>query len=462
MLPTPRPGNHEWEGFFWLSRQLGVFGPWVQNVVAGQSIFLNRWLVLLAYCAPVLLGTAAFLATAALLAHNRHNLSAAIPQQLFRWSVTFALVSALATPVLVQDFWQAAGWGRLTAIGLNPYYVTVSPEIAAGIPINNFYQKMTWGPLWALISGGVMWVAGSRLWLAAALFKAILVSAWIGSLKILTILVKNQSLWRQSFAILIFGWLPVGVMQAVAEGHNDIVMCLALLFWLLCLHRGRPGTIFLALSVTVKYTSAPLFVVDILHWLYIRKQSVWTYLRNAAPALAIVLLIFSVFYRGPDFFQAALEMRNWPPTYSFADAALGIHNVLRIPTGWMATAAQLLLVCVAVRCILRFRRQPGEAHLYGVILTILCAAMFGLRVVWPWYAVWLLAPVALAPFSTIARWALGVMLVAPFPFVFSMARWSGRAFWRTAGFTLAGYLMSMLILLVLPKSWFPGNDNLPE
>ena len=76
--------------------------------------------------------------------------------------------------MFAQDFWLSVGWGRMTAAGVNPYYFDLSQEYTSGLPLDYTLGRMTYGPLWALISGMVAWISGGNVLAAAGLFKLLL------------------------------------------------------------------------------------------------------------------------------------------------------------------------------------------------------------------------------------------------------------------------------------------------
>ena len=71
---------------------------------------------------------------------------------------------------------------------------------------------------------------------------------------------------RRSLALAIAGWLPLGVLQTVAEGHNDVFLVMPVLLWLaLLIGRNASSPLALGASVLSKYATAPLFLADAIH-----------------------------------------------------------------------------------------------------------------------------------------------------------------------------------------------------
>src|SRR5204863_1335257 len=127
----------------------------------------------------------------------------------------------------------------MIAAGVNPFHTLFTPESLVGLPLDHFPMPMSYGPLWGLISAGVMLIAGESVLVAAVLFKAVIAVAWIGSLHLVYRLTDGLSQSQRCLSIAVFGWMPAGVSQSLAEGHNDIAMVALALLWLFQLMRGR-------------------------------------------------------------------------------------------------------------------------------------------------------------------------------------------------------------------------------
>ena len=111
-------------------------------------------------------------------------------------------------------------------------------------------------------------------------------------------------------ALLIVGWLPLGVHSTVAEGHNDAVMIALALVWALGMRsRQWAGPLALAASALCKYVTAPLAIVDALYHLRKRTMPLAAYLLRGAPRWRWRLR------RAPSHFgeriNATVEMRHW-------------------------------------------------------------------------------------------------------------------------------------------------------
>src|SRR5262249_8190750 len=203
-----------------------------------KPAFASAWSAVLAIWIGLAVVSAAVLVLTVVLRNGLQSAASGLPRLVLRWSYAHAAVCALAWPVFTQDLWLSAVWGRMIAAGANPFHDHFTSATLAGLPLDHFPMPMSYGPLWGLLSGGVMLIAGESSFPAAALFKAVIGGLWIASLKLVFRLTEELPQNERCVALLLFGWLPAGVSQSLAEGHNDIAMVALVLVWLLLL-RGR-------------------------------------------------------------------------------------------------------------------------------------------------------------------------------------------------------------------------------
>ena len=74
-------------------------------------------------------------------------------------------------------------------------------------------------------------VTGRSVLAATILFKGVLLAAWLGSLVLIRRMIACQAPIDRCLAIAVAGWMPLGLLQSVAEGHNDIFMVWLSLWW---------------------------------------------------------------------------------------------------------------------------------------------------------------------------------------------------------------------------------------
>lgn len=409
------------------------------------------------YAWPLLLSTVAALLALFLVARHASTLDPRLPQQLFRWSCVFVVIMGFALPVLVPDFWLSFAWGRSLVAGVNPYY-DVPAQAVAGLPFDAPILRMTYGPLWALLAWAVTALTGGSVFWGAVAFKALLIAAWCVVLWLVRALVADRPLWQQCAAVIAVGWLPLGPVQVGGDGHNDVMMVAGILAWLLLLRRGhsRWATLALSLSVSVKYVSAPLFLLDFLHARVgtgrsmSLRDTVRAYLPNALLALGVWIIVFAPFFESLGFFAETTAVREGY-FYLPADGINAIGTLLGVNLLPLALAVQAVFPVVTLACLWRYWRTPTIDALQlaaaGLMLSVLFVAAGH---VWPWYVLWLSVIAAtLPPSSRLARWSLGVALTAPFPILFWIATPDSTEFRRFELPSLVAYTAALVYMLWL-------------
>ena len=384
-------------------------------LVGLSNLFETNAAVIVSYCVPVGIVTTAWIALVAILYRREHTLNANIEPLLMRWSVAFAVVCVLAFPLFTQDFWLSMAWGRMAAEGTNPYHNLFTDETLTGLPLDHFPMAMSYGPAWAILSGAVMAVTGKSVLAAAILFKGVLLAAWLGSLVLIRRIVASQAPIDRCLAIAVAGWMPIGVLQSVAEGHNDIFMAWLSLLWLALLGQGRwLAPVALMGSALSKYVTAPLFAVDVivawrLDGLTFRQLIV----RYVAPGF-LGLAVFGMFYRSPDFFDGTRKISEWEflqPRHAVEaiELASGLDLFL---LDWLITG---IFALIALHSLYVLLRSPTLDNAAKASLAVMCAISFvAIAHLWPWYLVWTVLLAALVPRWWLARFVIGVSLLAAF------------------------------------------------
>lgn len=439
-----------------LAGKLSFLGPEVENFVSGNSFLRDPEIWAAVYTIPVLVSTAVFLAALGLLAKYKHEINQATLKILFLGGAIFAGVLLLAAPVLAHDFWLSLAWGRMIAAGYNPYHTDFMVQLSRDLPLDAAV-RMTYGPLWAVLSTVVMALTGDYFILSALLFKIILAGAWLGTLRLIWLLLRERSLWFQAVGILIFGWMPVSVLSTSADGHNDAAMVVFVLLWLYWLKMDKKvlGSLALAASVLVKYVTAPLFVLDFLHCYFAQRRRILGYLPQLAVAAGFMGLSLALFYRSPEFFDYLLQRNDWR-AFRPNDALYAIEILTGIELGYIPKIALLIFPFIALVNLAQYVRKPDEVRFYVCVLAVLSAVLYSLSgFIWPWYLTFLLAIAALVPGTALTRWTIGVALAFSFPLVLLNAYpFAGRNVLYDIP-VLALYGFALLWTVFSPRSWFP-------
>ena len=334
---------------------------------------------------------------------------------LAKWAVAFACVAAVSYPVFTQDLWLSAVWGRMSAGGVNPYYVSFSPAWVGQLPLDHFPLTMSYGPLWAAIATATEAIVQEWVAMSFIIFKSLVAVAWLGSLYLLPRMMPEASALERSLAVLIFGWLPLSVLESVAEGHNDIVMTAFALLWLfLLLKRSTGAPMALAASCLCKYTTAPLLVIDFIVGLRRDGLTMRTYIFRLLPAGLLAVAVFALFFRSLKFFEALHVINSWP----FLLPRDAITAIDRIAGGYLkplAWASVAIFPLVAVFSLYQLYRDTSPIMIAKASLAVLCAVSFAaINHLWPWYLIWIIPFAAVAPHWWLSRFAVGLALLAPF------------------------------------------------
>ncbi len=462
-VPFGTPEPLEAAAFDRLADALAFLGPAFGGLLRGGSALADPAILFASYALFLAVPALVFVVLLDALARHRNRIESLLPDTLFRWAAAFAVLLAFAHPVLVQDFWLSAGWGRLVAQGVNPYYVNLDPGVTAGLPLDYLGLLMTYGPLWAVVSGGVMKAAGGSAVIAGVLFKAILALAWIGSLALLRRLLRTRPPADQCVGLAIAGWLPLGVVQIVAEGHNDGGMVFLILLWLVLLERGRTlaATCALTASVLLKYLSAPLFLLDLLHVLRSRRRPWTAYWPHAAVAALIGVAVFALFFRSPAFFASTAHMADWH-FFTPRDAVVAVGRLAGVEPSLgslagitvvaLALSVQGFFLLVMLHGLLRYVLEPGVETFRYAVLAMTAGLLFGVvGHVWPWFLAWGMLVAALHPASALTRWTTGVAIAVPFPLLHWVV-YPGAD--RLTFVTPPLYLFALGWFILTPRRWF--------
>jgi hypothetical protein len=218
----------------------------------------------------------------------------------------------------------------------------------------------------------------------------------------------------------------------------------------------------LAAAALTKYVAAPLFLLDFLVSYKTGGSlvaSLKAYVPRALVVAGLCVLVFAPFYRSPNFFDATLGM-----SFGFfrpIHALRAVLGELGGPFGGAIPALRVLLIAlfpaIAAWHLFRYFTRPDVGRLRVAALSIVVAMIFSaVGHIWPWFLLWGLPFVALAPRAPLARWYVGVAI----GFQFLLPVWQVYAVedrvlvFRTA--VLLAYLLGFVWL------WLAGRFLPPE
>jgi alpha-1,6-mannosyltransferase len=395
-----------------------------------------------------------------LLVRHRRPPDTALPRMLLGWAVAFGAACVPALPVFTQDFWLSAAWGRMIAAGSNPYHATFTASSLTGLPLDHFPMAMSYGPLWGLVSGGVMALSGGSVLAAAVLFKLVLAAAWVTALVLVDRIMAARPVRVRCLAIVLMGWMPLSATQTIAEGHNDIAMAVLVVLWLyLMLRDNRYGAPFaLIASVLCKYTTMPLLLLDAIYVFGRTRMPATAYLARLALPAAAGLAVFLLFYRSPRFFDGIVLISAWRFLQP-RDAVAALEGMLGFPLLPLGIAVVAVFPVVALYWLVAAARSFSAEHVLRAALAVMATVLFAVTPhLWPWYVIWVLPLAALVPQWGLSRFVAGVALLAPF----SVAFWwieDLEAYRDLAALVLYAGALSWIALTYRPSG---GRDDVPR
>lgn len=411
------------EAIPWIQgRNWDGLAPWrwgLQLAFRSRGLFENRLTFLLAYVAPLAVASLTTVTMLWLAWRRRAELQPTDADRALRWAVVFAVLCVPAVPVLVPDFWLSIAWGRTLAAGINPYYA-VPAAATSWLPLDAPIMRETYGPLWTYLSGAIMWTTGNHALWGGLLFKLVLAAGWIGTLVLVRRLVRDRSPFEQLLAVAMVGWLPIGVIQTVGDGHNDVAMVVFALLWMALRRQGHrlAATAALTASVLFKYASAPLFLLDLLYRdpdeSRSPARSARTYTAQAVVAALMTVIAFAPVFRGPDFFGSTTDVHGGH-FYLPSDAIFAIGALMQVSLRPLAYLVLLIFPAVTAVALFRFWRDGAPRLPEASAAVMLTMLMVGSSHAWPWYVLWYLAFAATIPTSLLGRWAMALALTLPYP-----------------------------------------------
>lgn len=374
----------------------------------GRSILADRAVRATAYLLPLTVASICFVVAAATLVRKRRAVTPATTDMIFGLAVALALLGILAYPIFTSDFWLSVGWGRMIIDGHNPYYQNFTPASLRGLPIQDFGDRMTYGPLWAWLSAGMSGLAGSSTGTTFLAGKLFLAACWVGTLALVRRIGRlsgNEA--DAAIAVCLFGWMPMSSRYAVGEAHNDIVMVAAFTLWLYWVGRRRHllTPVALGASALVKYVTAPFALLELLA-AWRARTPLLRYLAVGLSVAALGALLFVPFFRGMDMFEPASIMRNWvfwTPANAVQDLAEQAGITLNL--GHLTLGFAVLFAAGILVAGWRYLQLSTFHRFLEVTLAFWALILFVVvGHVWPWFAVWLL-PAAALTWRTPAAWA---------------------------------------------------------
>ncbi|MEA3338249.1 MAG: hypothetical protein U9R25_20360 [Chloroflexota bacterium] len=189
-----------------------------------------------------------------------------------------ALLALFMPPVLSSDVNHFSLYGRIVVhYNLNPYVVS-----GAAVPEDPFSLLTAFnpttsrlGPLWTIISSGLVALGGDSILKTVLLFKVFAAMCNLVAGSVVFLLARRLTGAFGLVSFLLYGWNPLILLETAGSAHLDAAMLALAVLGIFIAVQGSVllGWLSLQLSVATKLTTAlilPLFVVY-----YLARQQTW-------------------------------------------------------------------------------------------------------------------------------------------------------------------------------------------
>jgi hypothetical protein len=387
----------------------------------------------------VLLAVATYQTCQLLWRVRRTPIDASHVQAAWRWTVLMIAIAVITYPPLSGDMSYYIATGRLVARGGDVYTDFISPGDAEGLFLRPGYNlaRFPYGPLWAWLSAVVASIGRRRVLLELLLMKAMIGTAYGVTVASVRHLIGPDLPRKQLLALLITGWLPIGVHVIVADGHNEgVMMGLALLGLLALARSSRIAPFWLIASVLVKYVTVPLLLVAA--WRY-RRERAWTELALLGVLGTLLAILVWPIFSSPQ--TRAAFRTEW----QFYSPAHAIRWAIPDPT--LASILLWLFRGSLVLWFVRTWRATRDRDLsinWNVMAVGSICLLLGAGYLWPWYLWWSLPFVALSQRSSEMRVMLPLAVLLPLIDVIWLP--TGESPWRGTIVLYSGLIAGFLAL----------------
>ncbi|MEK7074909.1 MAG: hypothetical protein AAB968_04035 [Patescibacteria group bacterium] len=328
----------------------------------------------------------------------------------------FMFFMAIAThPLHSEDAYWNLFYGKAFAIyHINPYITPPASILPADPWISSFSAwkevLMVYGPLWTIIISSIVLMgktlAGSLLVLKAL---EVFLFACAGYILWRVMEMHEFSLEKKSKLMIFLAWNPFVLHAAVVDGHNDILILMAMLasYYFFLKKDYHYSIISLVFGGFVKYVSLlaipiPLFFLAISH-IPVREK----FFKFGSVAVVSLLLLFSLYapfggLQQENFYGASFMVTTPGSLWGSHQIVLGaiVSATLRqfVSFGVFEIRIVGLIIGVVVIVYLIWKKNIIGGYVYPYVFIFLFATPW----FWPWYALWIFPLLAvMVPLSTI-------------------------------------------------------------
>jgi alpha-1,6-mannosyltransferase len=333
----------------------------------------------------------------------------------------FALLLLPGYPLLSNDIFKYIFDGRIMAVYSDNPFVRVPAEY----PDDRFYDLVYWkavvnahGPIWRVLEAASARAGGESCVNAVLAMKVWPALAYVGTTAVLFAILRATCPDRALVGTLAYAWCPLVLLEALQNGHNDVVAALPVLLalWAARSGRWRLAVLLVAVGFLVKPLAAaagPVLLVAAWRHGPSGRRDI---LIGAGLAAVVVVLAYAPFFRGFETLQGlergsifsaspgelvviGLEGAGWP-----LDRAMLAARII-------AAGSFLALSLVAILALWRGRLALGTT-VAAVLFLLVGSQWFN-----PWYLLWLLPVALVAPSWQIRALALAFAVLAPLTYL---------------------------------------------
>lgn len=307
-------------------------------------------------------------------------------------AIGVALFVAIAEPPRGSgDLWSYVMYGRIAVV----HHVSPYTHAPTAFPHDAFFTHVStgwrhtpsiYGPLFTLISEIGVRVAGG---------SALVARLWFQGLAALALVAALTIIWRRTGnprVVALLGLQPAIILAVVNDGHNDLLLGLAVLVAVLAIDKDAhlvAGAL-IGLAALVKLT-ALLALVGLVVWVW-RRDRVRA-LQTAGATIAVLLVGHAHGFGELHALHANQNLTSRSSIANFSRVLFGMHGPLPNWTGLtheraesLVVAAGSVLACSLALAVAWWRRRDRDPRV--AVAGSLAAYGAGAAYVLPWYAAW--------------------------------------------------------------------------
>ena len=321
-------------------------------------------------------------------------------------AIAIHLAAALSVPFTSSDLWSNVAYGRMAALGLNPY-VGGPSMLPAGDPLRTLVHPMwrdlpmPYGPLVALFCVGPG--AMATPWLGMLLFKTLMAAATLGTLLIASRLCRarfDDGEARARFVLL--AWCPLFAWELSGQVHNDalLVACLIGFAWAAVAEREALAMVCLTLGVAAKFAAVP---VAGLYLVMVMRRSPARAVLYGGGLAAVTVATMLPWWHGLSTLSGLWT--NIGPVAGHSARSIGdliglvgeLHSEATKHAAFRAFSVVGVATAAAMGLLGVVRVRTPASVIHYAMLFFLCGDLFSQAWFQPWYVTWLLVLAVVHP-----------------------------------------------------------------